>query len=74
MPRDILLIAKFRPVIDVDLAARAAGTGLSHLPEVFLAPKEEHMLRVHPRLAAPGLGSLVVLGDIPFFVPEAGRP
>ncbi len=64
--RDALLVAAVGAQIDVDLAARAAGAGLAHFPEVlFLAEREDALrrqggqLRPEPRrLGRPGAGRL----------------
>ncbi len=46
--------------VEVDLAARAAGAGVGHLPEVVLVAQPEDALRLHPGDLQPQLLGLVV--------------
>jgi len=48
------------PVVEVDLAARAAGTGVPHGPEVVLLAALHDSLGRHRRLGQPQIGRLVV--------------
>ena len=73
-PGTCLLVAGLRAQVDVDLAVRAAGAGLGHLPEVVLAPEEQHVVREHARLLAPDVGRLVVARDDALLVLEARSP
>ncbi len=58
--------------VDMDLGARAAGTGLRHLPEVFLAPKEQHMRRVEAGLLLPDIRGFIIAWDVALVVLETG--
>ena len=46
--------------VNVDLGARAAGTDLGHLPEVFLAPEKQNMRRVEARLLLPDIRGFII--------------
>ncbi len=74
MPGHTLFVAGVRPQIHVDFAARSARPGVSHFPEVILAAVIQHLIRVDPRLLAPGRGRFFVGGDIALIIFEAGRP
>ena len=72
VPGHVLFIAKFRPEVDVDLAARPTGTGISHFPKVLFAAKIEDMFRFYTGLLDPVFISLSIGGDIALVVFEAG--
>ena len=65
-------VVKFLAPVEVDLRTRPAGTGLSHFPEVFLAPEEQHMRWVESGLLLPDLGGFIVGGDVALVVLETG--
>ena len=58
--------------VNMNFGARAAGTELCHLPEVFLAPEEQNMLGVEAGLFLPDVRGFIILWDITFIVTEAG--
>ena len=74
VPGDVPLIAVIRPQIDMNLGTGTAGTRIRHLPEIFLAPEIEDMIRIHPRLTLPDFECLRVSFDLPALVLETGRP
>ena len=52
------------PAVDVDLGARSAGTGITHLPEVVLVAESLDALERHANLLMPDrLGLVVALVD-----------
>src|SRR5215207_3588525 len=58
--------------VKMDLRAGTAGTGFRHLPEVFLAPEEQHMRGVEAGLLLPDIRRFVVTRNRPQFILETG--
>ena len=65
-------VIEFLAAVHVDLRAGPARTGFGHLPEIFFAPKEQDVVRMHARLLLPDISGFVISGDIALVILEAG--
>ena len=74
MPGHALLVARLRPPIDVDLAARPARPGVAHLPEVVFAAAEDDVAGIDVGLGAPVARRLFVAPQIALIILENGGP
>ena len=70
----IFAIAGILSPVEVDLAARATGTGVTHFPEIVLAAKIDNVLRVYVCYLRPIARCFLVGLQLSFFVLEDRSP
>src|SRR5215213_2134079 len=65
-------VIEFFAAIQMDFGARTTGSGLCHLPEIFLAPEEQNMRWIKTGLFFPSVRGLIIARDRAFLILKTG--